>query len=99
MRKPTLWFLNRSDTNRAVQSQKQARILKFRIYEEEEVNYLYSENKGAVFSWFSHEAAQIICMSIFLIMVMSNFVKCILIFSLQIFGGGCTKSYKCLLYS
>ena len=29
--KPTMWFLNRSDTNRSVQSQKRARILKFRI--------------------------------------------------------------------
>ena len=42
-----MWFPNRSDTNRAVQSQKQARSLKFRIYEEEEVDYLCSENKGA----------------------------------------------------
>ena len=29
--KPTMWFLNGSDTNQAVQSQKQARSLKFRI--------------------------------------------------------------------
>ena len=29
--KPTMWFPNRSDTNRPVQSQKQARSLKFRI--------------------------------------------------------------------
>ena len=29
MRKPTLWFLNRSDTNRAVQAQKMARGWKF----------------------------------------------------------------------
>ena len=29
--KPTMWFPNRSDTNQAVQSQKQAGILKFRI--------------------------------------------------------------------
>ena len=27
--KPTMWFLNRSDTNRPVQLQKQARSLKF----------------------------------------------------------------------
>ena len=26
-----MWFLNRSNTNQAVQSQKQARVLKFRI--------------------------------------------------------------------
>ena len=29
--KPTMWFPNRSDTNRPVQSQKRARILKFQI--------------------------------------------------------------------
>ena len=29
--KPTLWFLNRSDTNQAVQAQKMTRSLKFRI--------------------------------------------------------------------
>ena len=42
-----MWFPNRSDTNQAVQSQKQARCLKFRIEEEEEVYYPCSENKGA----------------------------------------------------
>ena len=31
MKKPTFWFLTRSDTNQAVQSQKMARGLKFRI--------------------------------------------------------------------
>ena len=35
-----------SDTNRPVQSQKQARSLKFRIYEEEGLYYPCSENKG-----------------------------------------------------
>ena len=29
--KPTMWFPNRSDTNRAIQGQKQARSLKFQI--------------------------------------------------------------------
>ena len=47
MRKPAMWFPKRSDTNQAVQSQKQARSLKFWIYEEEEVYYPFSENKGA----------------------------------------------------
>ena len=42
-----MWFPNRSDTNQAVQSQQQARSLKFRIKEEEEVYYPCSENKGA----------------------------------------------------
>ena len=31
VRKPTMWFPNRSDTNQAVQSKKQARSLKFGI--------------------------------------------------------------------
>ena len=40
-------FPTRPDTNRAVQSQKMARGLKFRIQEEEGLYYLCSENKGA----------------------------------------------------
>ena len=40
-----MWFPNRSDTNQAVQSQKQARSLKFRIYEVVEVYYPCSKNK------------------------------------------------------
>ena len=47
MRKPTFWFSTRSDTNQAVQSQKMARGLKFRIWKEEGLYYLCSENKGA----------------------------------------------------
>ena len=42
-----MWFPKGSDTNLAVQSQKQARSLKFRIKEEEEVYYPCSENKGS----------------------------------------------------
>ena len=38
---------NRSNINQAVQSQKQARSLKFRILEEEELYYPCCENKGA----------------------------------------------------
>ena len=40
-------FLTRSDTKQSVQLQKMARSLKFPIYEEEELYYLCSENKGA----------------------------------------------------
>ena len=40
-------FPIRSHTNRAVQSQKMARGLKFRIKEVEGLYYLCSENKGA----------------------------------------------------
>ena len=47
MRKPSSGFLTRCDTNRAVQSQKMVRGLKFRIKEVEGLYYLCSENKGA----------------------------------------------------
>ena len=42
-----MWFPNRSDTNQAAQSQKQARSLKFWSEVEEELYYPSSENKGA----------------------------------------------------
>ena len=45
--KPAMWFSNRSDINRPVQLQKQARSLKFWSYVEEELHYPSSENKGA----------------------------------------------------
>ena len=51
-----MWFPNRPDTNRAVQSQKQARSLKFWIKEDEEVYYPCSENKGADQHRFYREA-------------------------------------------
>ena len=47
MRKPTIWVLTRSDTNRAVQPQKIVRSLKFWIQEEEDLYYPCSENIGA----------------------------------------------------
>ena len=47
MRKPTIWFLTRSDTNQAVQPMKMARGLKFQICKIEGLHYLCSENKGA----------------------------------------------------
>ena len=66
MRKPTFWFPTWSDTNQAVQLQKMARGLKFRIVEG--LYHLCSDNKGAdlicvfVFTyakcWFSHDAPQ-----------------------------------------
>ena len=46
MGKPTMWFPNRFDTNQAVQPQKRARSLKFRMLVEEELYKLSSENKG-----------------------------------------------------
>ena len=42
-----MWFSNRSNTNRSVQLQKQARRLKFWIEEEEGLYYPCSKNKGA----------------------------------------------------
>ena len=47
MRKPTFWFLTWSDTNQAVQLQKMARGLEFRIFKIEGLYYLCRENKGA----------------------------------------------------
>ena len=47
MRKPTIWVSDQVDTNRPVQSQKQARFLKFRMKKEEGLYYPCSENKGA----------------------------------------------------
>ena len=46
VRKPTIWVPTRSDTNQPVQSQKQARSLKFWIEKEEELYYPSTENKG-----------------------------------------------------
>ena len=69
MRKPTFWFPTRSDTNQAVQLQKIARGLEFRVKVVEELYYLYSETEGAdqicvfVFAYaksrFSHNEAHI----------------------------------------
>ena len=47
LRKLVFEFPTRSHSNWAVQSQKMARGLKFRIYDEEGLYYLCSENKGA----------------------------------------------------
>ena len=48
MGKPTMWCLNRSDTNQAVQARKMARGWKFWIYKVEELYYQCSENKGVI---------------------------------------------------
>ena len=47
MRKPVFGFPTKSDTNRAVQPQKMARGLKFRILIVEELHYPCGKNKGA----------------------------------------------------
>ena len=64
MRKPTFWFLTRSDTNQAVQSQKMARGFKFLILEEEGLYFLCSENKGADQLHGDHEADLRLCFRI-----------------------------------
>ena len=48
MRKPTIWVPTRYYTNRAVQSQKMVRSLKFRIYEEERLYYLVAKTKALI---------------------------------------------------
>ena len=47
MRKPSMWFPNRSNTNQAVQAQKMTRGWKFWIQKVEELCYLCRESKGA----------------------------------------------------
>ena len=62
MRKPVFGgILTRSETNRAVQLQKIARGLKFRIKEEEGLYYLCSENKGAVYRTADQRLCFLIC--------------------------------------
>ena len=64
MRKPTFWFLTWSDTNQAVQLQKIARGLKFRIQKEEIMHYLCSKNKVADQLCSNHEADLRLCFRI-----------------------------------
>ena len=71
MRKPTFWFPTRSDTNRAVQPQKMARGLKFRISEVEGFYYPCSENKGADQLRGYREAALRLCFRICKMLVFS----------------------------
>ena len=85
MGKPTIWFLNRPDTNRPVQSQKQARSLKFRIYEEEEVCYPRRENKGADQLRGYREADLRLCFSICRLLVFSR-------------GGSIAESVTCPIH-
>ena len=71
MRKPTFWFSTWSDTNQAVQSQKTARGLKFRIKKVEGLYYLCSENKGADQLRGYHEADLGLCFHISKMLVFS----------------------------
>ena len=71
MRKPTMWFWNRSNTNHAVQPQKTptSRRLKFQIDKKRDCTFRLAKTKALISfavtakhadSWFSHEAAQIL---------------------------------------
>ena len=71
VRKPTIWFPNRSDTSQAVQPQKLARSLKFRTIEEEEVYYQCSENKDADQRLGNREADLRVCFRICRLLVFS----------------------------
>ena len=64
MRKPTFWFPTWSDTNQAVQSQKMARGLKFRIKEVAGLYFPCSENKGVDQLHSYGEADQRLCFRI-----------------------------------
>ena len=73
-RKPTMWFLNRSDTNRAAQPQKTPtrRSLKFRILKEEGLYFPSSENKGADQLRGYREADLRLCFSLCKLLVFSS---------------------------
>ena len=72
MRKPAMWFLNRSDTNQAVQSQKQVRSFKKRkcticvAKTKALISFAVTVKLICVFvftyadCWVSHEAAQVL---------------------------------------
>ena len=62
--KPTMWFLTRSDTNRAVQSQKKDRSLKFQILVEEELYCTIRVAKTKVLISFV-VTAKLICVFVF----------------------------------
>ena len=59
-------FPTRSDINLAVQPQKMARGLTFRIYEAEELYHLCSKNKGTD-QLHDYRAADLICAFVFCI--------------------------------
>ena len=69
MGKPTIWFPNRPDTNRPVQSQKMARGWKFWILKVEKLYYPCCENKGADQLRGNHEADLRLCFRICILLV------------------------------
>ena len=63
MRKPTFWFPTCSDTNQAVQLQKMARGLKFRIWKEEGLYYFYVAKTKELIGFAV--TAKLICVFVF----------------------------------
>ena len=57
-----MWFLTRFEINQSVQSQKQARSLRFWVLVEEGLYYLYSKNKGVISFAVT---AKLICVFVF----------------------------------
>ena len=77
VRKPTLWFLTRLDTNRAVQPQKKtARSMEFCIYEEEGLYYASGESKCADQIRCHHEADPQLCFRTSKVLVFSKGGSC-----------------------
>ena len=64
LRKPTFWFPNKSNTNQAVELQKMAKGLKFRIRKLERLYYQKSEIKGANQLRGYHKADLYLCFRI-----------------------------------
>ena len=60
--KPTMWFPNRSDTNRFVQAQKRARSLKFRVKVEEDCTIRVAKTKALISFAVT---AKLICVFVF----------------------------------
>ena len=77
VRKPTLWFLTRLYTNRAVQPQKKtARSMEFCIYEEEGLYYECGESKCADQIRCHHEADPHLCFRTCKVLVFSKGGSC-----------------------
>ena len=70
MKKPTMWFPNRSDTSQVVRSQKQARSLKFWILNVEALFYPIAKTKALITCY--READLHLCFRICRLLVFSG---------------------------
>ena len=88
-----MWFLKRSDTNRAVQVQKMGRGWKFWIMKVQEFYYPCSKNKGTdqlcnfayAKCWFSHDTAHFFCVYYFVLVIAVFFMHKASFLSMQMF--------------